>query len=158
MRIIFQLINITNGLIICNDSILGCFVFCIGLKSITFPSSLRTIDEQAFWGCDGLKDITLPDSLTSIGNGAFAHCDSLTSIWIPSSIIRIGDEAFQWCEGLKRIYSGPRKPIYIGKMVFSGIDKTKCTLFVPFGSKSLYQAEDNWKDFQNIIETSFRKD
>lgn len=36
--------------------------------------------------------------------------------------------------------------------VFSGVNKTVCTLYVPKGSKSFYKVANQWKDFQNIIE------
>jgi hypothetical protein len=35
---------------------------------------------------------------------------------------------------------------------FYGVNKTKCTLYVPTGSKALYQAATQWKDFTNIVE------
>ncbi len=36
--------------------------------------------------------------------------------------------------------------------VFIGVDKNLCTLNVPSGSKTAYEAADQWKDFQNIVE------
>jgi hypothetical protein len=36
--------------------------------------------------------------------------------------------------------------------VFSGINNTTCKLYVPNGSKSLYQAAYQWEDFTNIFE------
>ena len=36
--------------------------------------------------------------------------------------------------------------------VFENVDKSNCTLFVPFGCKSAYETADGWKDFQNIVE------
>ena len=35
---------------------------------------------------------------------------------------------------------------------FYGINKTSCILYVPTGSKALYQAANQWKDFVNIVE------
>lgn len=36
--------------------------------------------------------------------------------------------------------------------VFDKVDKSTCTLFVPTGTKSQYQAATGWKDFINIVE------
>jgi hypothetical protein len=35
--------------------------------------------------------------------------------------------------------------------VFSFVNKSTCTLYVPTGSKALYQAANQWKDFTNIL-------
>jgi hypothetical protein len=37
-------------------------------------------------------------------------------------------------------------------LVFSGVNKTTCTLSVPNGTKNTYQAALQWKDFTNIAE------
>jgi hypothetical protein len=36
--------------------------------------------------------------------------------------------------------------------IFYNVNKTNCILFVPQGSKALYQAAVQWKDFTKIIE------
>ena len=38
--------------------------------------------------------------------------------------------------------------------MFYNINKTTCKLYVPVGSKSLYQAAVRWKDFTNLLETA----
>ncbi len=35
---------------------------------------------------------------------------------------------------------------------WSGVDTTSCILYVPFGSKTLYQKAKQWKDFTHIEE------
>ncbi len=32
------------------------------------------------------------------------------------------------------------------------VDKSTCTLYVPYGTSSLYKAANQWKDFTNIVE------
>ena len=44
------------------------------LKSITLPSSLKTIGAYAFSGCENLREITIPSSVESIGDCAFKDC------------------------------------------------------------------------------------
>ena len=53
---------------------------CIGLTSITIPSSVTEIEWRAFSGCIGLTSITIPDSVTKIEGGAFSGCTGLTEI------------------------------------------------------------------------------
>jgi sugar lactone lactonase YvrE len=58
---------------------LDAFAYC-SLTSITIPSSVTSIADQVFQGCSGLASITIPSGVTSIGNNVFLFCSSLTSI------------------------------------------------------------------------------
>ena len=53
-----------------------------GLKSISFPSTLTTIENDAFAGCSNLTSFTLPKTVTHYGEGlgALKDCGNLTSI------------------------------------------------------------------------------
>lgn len=62
--------------------------------SVRIPSSIVSIDENAFKGCWKLTSINLPNSVTNIGNGAFQGCSSLKTITIPNSVLSIGENAF----------------------------------------------------------------
>ena len=55
----------------------GAFKNCIELTDVILPSSLTTIQEQAFYGCTALTNITFPTSLITIGKNAFNNCTSL---------------------------------------------------------------------------------
>jgi len=79
----------------------------------------------------------------------------LTSLTISASITSIGTYAFGYCSGLTSIHVNSATPITLGgSSVFGFVDKTKCTLYVPTGAKSAYQAATIWKDFTNIVETA----
>jgi hypothetical protein len=57
------------------------------------------------------------------------------------------------CYGLSSIYAYSASPINLEKkFVFTNVNKTTCTLYVPYGSKGLYQMAEEWKDFKNIVE------
>ena len=130
----------------------SAFYGCTGLTSIEIPSSVTSIGSSAFSGCTGLTSIAIPSSVTSIGSFAFSGCTGLTSIEIPNSVTSIGSWAFCGCTGLSSITVGWETPLTIYSSVFSNVDKTACTLYVPFGTKSAYENAEVWSDFQNIVE------
>ncbi|MBN2730576.1 MAG: leucine-rich repeat protein [Bacteroidales bacterium] len=132
----------------------AAFNFCSGLTNVTIPASVTSIGYATFAKCDGLTSMKLPSSIISLGWYAFAECSQLTTITIPSSIITIDIGAFLGCKGLRSIYVFKKPPpsLDISSNVFGLVDKNTCTLYVPFGSKTLYATAPLWKDFVNIIE------
>ncbi len=68
-------------------------------SNYTIPSSVTSIENNAFSGSSSLTSITIPDSVVSIGDSAFSGC-GLTSITIPNSVNNIGDQAFIGCRSL----------------------------------------------------------
>jgi hypothetical protein len=100
------------------------------------------------------KSIILPLSITSIDHSSFYNCGGLTSLSIPPSVVYLGDYLFYGCDNLVSLITYSVKPITLDvySSAFDGLDKTKCTLYVPYGSKALYQAAKHWKDFVNIVE------
>ncbi len=103
------------------------FEYC-GLTSITIPSSVYSISEDAFYSCSDLKQVTinstvpnlyskswrdffggqvteyiLGEGVTSIGYQAFSGCSNLTSVTIPSTVTSIGTDAFRGCKNLTSI-------------------------------------------------------
>ncbi len=63
------------------------------IKSLSLPSSLEKIDDQAFQYVQ-LTNLTLPYGLTSIGNSAF-YSSQIEQLWIPYSVTSIDTSAFQ---------------------------------------------------------------
>ena len=70
-----------------------------GLKEVTIPDSVETIEDYAFGHCP-LISVTIPDSVTSIGEGAFYCCTKLTRISLPAGIPAIPKMAFDGCTAL----------------------------------------------------------
>ncbi|MBP1638798.1 MAG: cell surface protein [Bacteroidetes bacterium] len=95
---------------------------------------------------------TIPSSTTTISMVAFQDCSKLTSVTIPSSVTSIGTFAFYGCSGLTAIHVNNTNPstITLGNDAF--YVSSTCKLYVPSGSKSLYAAAAQWKNFSNIIE------
>ena len=62
----------------------GIFSGCINLKTISLPSTLYLIGDEAFKD-SGLVNVTLPAGLTDLGDYVFTGCNSLQSFSIASS-------------------------------------------------------------------------
>ena len=97
------------------------FYDCVGLTSVTIPSSVTYIDDYAFENCTGLTSITIPSSVTAIGHEVFASCTGLTSLTIPSSVTYLGEAAFGMCTGLTSV-TVPASVTDMGAAPFAGCD------------------------------------
>lgn len=97
----------------------ACFAVCANLKKVKLPSSIVSIENDAFRGCGFLMGITLPEGLQSIGYRAFKYCRSLKSIAVPKSVKIIGAEAFFGCDYLDDIRL-PDTVTSIGARAFNG--------------------------------------
>jgi len=75
--------------------------FCMsGLESVTIPSSVQTIGEQAFTSCMSLKNVVIEDGVVCIKDMAFDACPMLETVCIPASVSEIGMYAFDRCDNL----------------------------------------------------------
>ena len=87
-------------------------------------------------------------SVTSVASHAFLNCSQLTSITLPSTINDIAENAFEECNGLTALNVGmtalPSTSEGGWDNAFVGIDKTKCKLYVPKGTSSVYSA---WRSY-----------
>ena len=76
-----------------------------GLVEITFPSTLREIGDEAFYGCTRFESLDLPENLESIGMAAFGKDEidfysgdlennTLPEVYIGAKVGWIGEQAF----------------------------------------------------------------
>ena len=141
------------------------FQDCPGLTSIvvdadntayTSANGSNAIIEKAtnklIFGCN---NTVIPWSVTSIGNCAFDGRPSLTSITIPSSVTSIGNWAFADCSGLTEVLSMIKEPFAISTNCWSEVHTGDIPLYVPKGTKQLYEATEGWSVFKNIIEKDY---
>ena len=72
------------------------------LTTITFPESVQTVGNKAFYGCSKLSAVTF-NGQTAIGDEAFRNCTSLINVSLPSGLKTIGDRAFQNANSITQI-------------------------------------------------------
>ena len=128
---------------------------CTGLTSITIPNSVTNIGESAFNNCTGLTLVEICNGVTSIGNYAFEGCSNIKTLYISSTIECIGIKAFDRCDKIKEIKVGAEKPIRGDENIFTDAVYDNATLYIPNGTKSLYEKREPWNIFFYIVEMDF---
>lgn len=98
------------------------------IKYLEIKEGVVAIGQDAFYGCSNLTSISLPESLTEIYS-SFGHCSAITAIT---------------CYALK--------PPSASFSDFSSIDKNACILYIPEGTRELYQIAAGWRDFAKMVE------
>jgi hypothetical protein len=91
----------------------NAFKMCVSLTNVILPPSLIIIDKFAFYGCYALTSLTIPSGVTMIDEYGFGSCINLTSISIPSTVTAILGGAFFSCFKLESL-TLPSNLIYIG--------------------------------------------
>ncbi len=64
--------------------------FGMGVREIILPTTIRMIENKAFFMLKSLEKINLPEGLVSIGKQAFSQCTGLKSLYVPNSVKSIG--------------------------------------------------------------------
>ena len=134
----------------------NAFTGCSELQSVVIPPLVTVIRLETFKDCSSLTSVTIPPSVTTIEGFAFYECSSLSTLILPESVTMIGPGAFRNCISLESIYCHAVNPPDLnnpeGSLVFNNVDKTSCLLYVPAGTRELYESAFEWKDFENILE------
>ncbi|MDR1679641.1 MAG: leucine-rich repeat protein [Prevotellaceae bacterium] len=129
------------------------FSHCYNLASpIVIPDGIQIIEPTTFYKCYNIPSVTIPESVEYIYQQAFSGCSSLTEIIIPSKVKLIEFQAFGNCTGLRSVTNLNPVPQTIVNTTFDGVNLAACTLTVPCGSLSAYQAAAFWQDFGTIEE------
>ena len=96
------------------------------LLSVSFPESLQSIDERAFFGCY-IESLVIPDNVT-LGEGCFACCTRLASVTLKGFATH-RSKVFQNCISLESI-TIPDNATYINTYAFTGCTSLK-EIFIP---------------------------
>lgn len=110
------------------------------LKSVTLPTKLQRIGDNAFWG-SAITSVTIPKSVKTIGDSAFdeaklkklvikdgceaelgdwafSSCESLTDITIPTTVTKVGYNAFESIGYINKLEEeGFEGPVYLGHIL-----------------------------------------
>ena len=126
------------------------FFKCTALKSVSLPSTLKSIDGMglgtdlgsasygAFQECESLTEIALPEGLETIEPFAFKKCTSLKSVIIPNSLKTLGNCAFLGCSALETVTFG------------TGLTNIDSYTFASCGVKRIY-----WGSITDISDNAF---
>ena len=96
------------------------------ITELTVPSSVMTIEYQAFSCCENLKVLKLTEGLQEIGGEAFEYT-AIEELKIPKSVTSISGKAFRGCMQLKNITvegPPPNHSEHEYDAVFSGVTAT----------------------------------
>ena len=93
------------------------FGLCLTLTSIELPEGLESIGDQAFENCQDLTSVNIPSTLGYMGDYCFANCISLEDLVIAEGLTVIPDHAFELCFSLQSL-AIPDSVMYIGKNAF----------------------------------------
>ena len=146
------------------------FSSSLDVTSITLPSTLKEIDEEAFMGlnklkeinipsvsfipqnaftdCTKLQKITLPPTLKRICAYSFYNCGSLEEINIPDTVESIDSYAFYGCKKLKKI-SLPSSLTYLGSFSFSMCSMLE-NINIPEGLEVINENTFSFTSLKNI--------
>ena len=110
---------------------------CGNLKSVSLPSTLKSIGHDAFNGCVTLAEIHIPYGVEEVGDKAFYECKGFVEIDVPITIKRIGVQAFAKSTNIStlRLSQGIES---IGERAFDG-----CTSLVSISDLPNFISSDN---------------
>ena len=108
---------------------ISTFDYCVNLKSVSLPSSLKVIDSYAFNNCVSMQSIILPEHLERIENYAFQFCD-LEEIFIPASTTFVSASAFNYNSRLSKVVVSDDNPVYDSREQCNAIIETATNTMV----------------------------
>ena len=116
--------------------------------SYTVKEGTRLIANWAIMGQEGITSLTLPEGLTCLCKESINQLENLKTLSLPTSLSYIGEAIFNNCGSLSDLYNYADEPYdLVGVDVFKGLDRSKCTLYVPKGSKDAYSNAVYWDVF-----------
>lgn len=127
----------------------SAFELCHNLTKVTLNNGLENIKKDAFYGCS-INEIEIPETVKTIGEDAFASA-SITSINIPEKLKHINKECFTNCRKLENISLSEKNEHYTS---LDGVlfDKDMKTLiYYPCAKKdSCYAVPDGVEVIQKL--------
>ena len=122
-----------------------------GCRNTVIPTTVTSVEEEAFHSCIGLTTVNIPNSVTSIGEAAFYDCQAVTSMILGSGIQVIGEYGLGCSPDLADVYCYAVNVPDTPTNTFYASDISKATLHVPAASIDAYKAADPWMYFGTIV-------
>lgn len=100
------------------------------------------------------KSYSIPSGVTDVADAAFSGCSHLTSLTISSPEYTQFSSAFNGTQSLKELHVRLEDPYdnLSGNITSLDLDRSRCVLYVPKGSRAAYQKDFFWKEFKHIVE------
>ncbi len=110
------------------DGVIVCAYFGKSVENLVIPNQINgkdvvAIDEE-FISSSKIKSITIPSTVKSIGNAAFSSCTALETINLPSSLTDFGVRVFSGCNKLTNI-KNESKNFYVSSGAIYNAEKTE---------------------------------
>ena len=126
------------------------FYSCVNLKKVTMPNFLTNIGYSAFENCSNLEQVTMHNSISSIRENAFMNCENLKEIVLPAELLTIQDRVFKSCRNLLSV-DIPESVTSIGDFAFEGCNSLK-NAPLPNKLKSIGQSAFHWcYNLSNVV-------
>lgn len=136
--------------------------FCDKATSFTVPASVNFMSKAAMTCSNALITVAEDNQFFMSENGVLYSKDRNRLLACPTSIIgdfnipsqvkNIGSYAFGNCKKIKSFYTPNSIPLFLDGSQFMGCNVKTCTLFVPKGTKEIYNSDYRWSIFSNIEE------
>ena len=79
------------------------YSYCRKIRSVSIPSTLKTIGKSSFGFMSALTSVTIPESVETIDGLAFEFCAALAKVTFLGTPKSISSTAFRWCDVLKSV-------------------------------------------------------
>lgn len=117
--------------------------------SVSFSSSVKTINDWAFYNCAKITKIFVPYGVTTIGKYAFYGTAALDYTFIPSSVTSLStDNVFYGTKSNNYIYCNMQNPPTVNAANYFGTHSSM-RLYVPYNRKTAY-ANAGWTGFATV--------
>lgn len=128
------------------------FFDCEGMKNVSIPNGILSLDTYTFSGCVNLSRVTIPDGVTDIKNLSMQSCLGVCNVIVPGEMANIGSGAFKNCHSVS-YYDFTRctaVPTLSNTDAFSGI-ADDCKIRVPAALADEWKAATNWSTYADYI-------
>ena len=106
-------------------------------ETFAVPEGVEVIGEMAFRGKKNLKNIIFSSTVKEIEQDAFYDCDELDNVYLPAGIKEVKGYAFAECDKLKKVTFGGT-PKQLSRHAFDDCDQLH-DILVPYGQSKAFR-------------------